>query len=428
METALNLPSLIASRYIPVRLLGKGGMGAVYEVEHARTGEHLALKVLLSGLGSSPQAVERFKREARASARIKSEHVVRVTDADVAPELQGAPFLVMELLEGMDLEQAAAAYPPAPATVVAWLRQVAQAIDKAHGLGIIHRDLKPENLFLAQAEGSRSVIKVLDFGIAKMIEEGTGVTGAGQMLGTPKYMSPEQATPNAPITSATDRCALGLIAYRLLVGESYYQGGAMGILGQILHGELQPPSARGAHLGSAFDAWFLRACHRDHEQRFATAAEQVEALAEALGLSRLGAGATLPDAATSTTTTAPIHASARRPVAVAGWLAAGLAALSLAGLFVYRGAGGKGAGAIPAAAVRQQPESLRETAKPLETPPPKAEGAGAVVEAPVLPSTNHEEAGRPRRRRVPGARPGVDTVASPPREEVAPIDPYADQR
>ena len=430
METALNLHSLIASRYIPVRLLGKGGMGAVYEVEHARTGEHLALKVLLSGLGSSPQAVERFKREARAAARIKSEHVVRVTDADVAPELQGAPFLVMELLEGMDLEQAAAAYPPAPATVVAWLRQVAQAIDKAHGLGIVHRDLKPENLFLATVDGGHSIVKILDFGIAKMIEEGTGVTGAGQMLGTPKYMSPEQATPNAPITSATDRCALGLIAYRLLVGESYYQGGAMGILGQILHGELQPPSARGSHLGGAFDAWFLRACHRDREQRFATAAEQVEALAEALGLSRLGGEATLPGAATTT----PIRASARRPGAVAGWLAAGLAALSLAGLFVYRGAGGKGAGAIPAAAVplapvtRQQPESPRETAKPLETPPPKTEGAGAVVEAPVLPSTNREEAGRPRRRRVPGARPGVDAVASPPKEEIAPIDPYADQR
>src|SRR5207244_2980156 len=160
-------------------------------------------------------------------------------------------------------------------------------------------------------------------------------------------------------------------------------------------------------------AWFLRACHRDREQRFATAAEQVEALAEALGLSKLGGGATLPGAAT----TAPIRASARRPVAVAG-LAAGVAALALAGLFVYRGAGGKGAGAVPAAAVplapvaRQQPDSLRETAKPLETPPPKTEGA--VVEAAVPPSTNREEAGRPRRRRVPGARPGVDAVASPP--------------
>ena len=220
-------------------------MGAVYEVEHARTGERLALKVLLSGLGSSGEAVERFKREARASARIKSEHVARVTDADVAPELDGAPFLVMELLDGMDLERAVATSPPAPETAVAWLRQVAQAIDKAHRLGIIHRDLKPENLFLATVEGGRSIVKVLDFGIAKMIEDGTGVTESGQMLGTPKYMAPEQASPKASITPAADRCALGLIAFRLLVGESYYQGGALAILGQLLHAELRPPSTCG---------------------------------------------------------------------------------------------------------------------------------------------------------------------------------------
>src|SRR5205814_10259274 len=114
------LAPVVASRDLPVRLLGKGGMGAVYEVEHARTGEHLALKVLLSGLVSSAEAIERFKREARASARIKSEHVVRVTDADIAPELEGAPFLVMELLDGVDFEQAAAASPPGPETVLAW--------------------------------------------------------------------------------------------------------------------------------------------------------------------------------------------------------------------------------------------------------------------------------------------------------------------
>src|SRR5882757_7598280 len=124
MNPAPSLPPIIASRYVPIRLIGQGGMGAVYEVEHVRTGERLALKVLLSGLGASTEALERFKREARASARIKSEHVVRVTDADVAPELGGAPFLVMELLEGMDLEQAVADPPPPPAVVVDWLRQV----------------------------------------------------------------------------------------------------------------------------------------------------------------------------------------------------------------------------------------------------------------------------------------------------------------
>jgi serine/threonine-protein kinase len=100
MNAPPSLPAIIATRYVPVRLIAQGGMGAVYEVEHTRTGEHLALKVLLSGVGASAEALGRFKREARASARIKSEHVVRVIDADVAPELEGAPFLVMELLDG----------------------------------------------------------------------------------------------------------------------------------------------------------------------------------------------------------------------------------------------------------------------------------------------------------------------------------------
>src|SRR3954447_22025233 len=169
---APKLPAVIASRYIPVRLIGRGGMGAVYEVEHARTGEHLALKVLLSRLGPSPETVERFKREARASALIKSEYVVRVTDADVAPELEGAPFPVMELLEGADLEEEATTSPPEPAQVTEWLRQVARTLDKAHGLGIVHRDLKPQNLFLARAENRASIVKILDFGIVKMAEEG----------------------------------------------------------------------------------------------------------------------------------------------------------------------------------------------------------------------------------------------------------------
>jgi hypothetical protein len=286
MIPGLGVPAIIASRYRPIRLIAAGGMGAVYEVEHIHTGERLALKVIAPGTNVSAETLARFQQEARASARIKSDNVVRVTDADIAPELGGAPFLVMELLEGVDLERAATVAPPAPETVVEWLRQVARAIDKAHSLGIVHRDLKPENLFLTKPPSGDGAphVKILDFGIVKMIEEGTGATGSGQILGTPKYMAPEQVSPGAPVTPAIDRCALGLIAYRLLVGESYYRGGAMVILGQILHGELQPPSARGASLGGAFDAWFAKACHRDPKRRFASASEQIEALSAALGI------------------------------------------------------------------------------------------------------------------------------------------------
>jgi hypothetical protein len=282
-----TFPEIIAGRYRIIRLIARGGMGEVYEVEHTSTGERLALKILLSSAHPAPDALARFKQEARASARIQSENVVRVTDADLAPELGGAPFLVMELLEGMNLERAAMTASPRATTVIDWLRPVARAIDKAHRLGLVHRDLKPENLFLANRSDGPPRVKILDFGIVKVVEEGTGATGTGQILGTPKYMAPEQASANGPITSATDRCALGLIAYRLLVGESYYQGGIMVVLGELLHGQLQPPSARGSRLGDAFDAWFLKACHRDPRQRFASAAEQIEALGVAVGVPAL---------------------------------------------------------------------------------------------------------------------------------------------
>ena len=335
-----NFPALIASRYRPLRLIATGGMGAVYEVEHLQTGERLALKVLLSGQGSSRLDLERFKREARASARIKSEYVVRVLDADTAPELGGAFFLVMELLEGTNLEQATATSTPAPATVVAWLRQVAQALDKAHGLGIVHRDLKPANLFLATVGGGGSVVKVLDFGIAKLTEGGSAATETGQILGTPQYMAPEQATATVPVTPATDRCAVGLVAYRLLMGESYYQGGTMVVLAALLHQDLQPPSQRGSRFGPAFDAWFLKACHRDPEMRFSSAAEQVEALASALGVPSEGNASTLSS-----------RAHPRRSPALVLWFAAGTAMVILGGSALWLGSRAANSGAAKLAHV-----------------------------------------------------------------------------
>src|ERR1700693_1247601 len=121
----LDLPAEVAGRYRPTRVVGRGGMGVVYEVEHIHTGQRLALKVLTSQPGAS---VDRFKREARATSAIKSDHIVRVTDAAVAPELGGAPFLVMELLDGMDLDRATDDKPAPPEDVVEWLRQVARAL------------------------------------------------------------------------------------------------------------------------------------------------------------------------------------------------------------------------------------------------------------------------------------------------------------
>jgi serine/threonine-protein kinase len=283
---ASGLPQIIGGKYRPYDVLGEGAMGIVYAVQHTLTDECFALKVMMASHAASPDAIERFKREARTSSRIKSEHVVRVLDADVAPELGGAPYLVMDLLEGADLEQVSDDKPVEPQRVVEWLRQVARPIDKAHRTGIIHRDLKPENLFLTHREDGSPVVKILDFGIAKIAAESTGSTQSGQLLGTPLYMAPEQARgDSAQIGPATDLFALGLIAYKLLTGLPYWRGTSVaGIIGEILYEPLAPPSARGHAMGAAFDAWFLRACHRDPPRRFESAEEQVEALARALGL------------------------------------------------------------------------------------------------------------------------------------------------
>jgi serine/threonine-protein kinase len=259
-------------------------MGAVYEVVHANTGAHLALKLMLARSLLAPDLVERFRREARIHSSIKSEHVVQVIDADVAPELDDAPFLVMELLSGKDLERISLEREPLTTEVVDWMRQLGGALDKAHQEGIVHRDLKPENLFLAEREGLPPIVKILDFGIAKMATEGAGSsTATGQILGTPRYMAPEQAVGAKEISAAADRFALGLIAFRLLCRRHYFTGDNwVGLLREVARGPAARPSALGSDRGSAFDAWFSHACARNPGDRFATCDEQVEALAEAL--------------------------------------------------------------------------------------------------------------------------------------------------
>ncbi len=261
----MSLPEIIGGKYRPSRILGSGSTGTVYSVEHTFTGELLALKVMTSHLGGSPEAVARFKREALVVSKIRSQHVVRIFDADVAPELNGAPYLVMDLLEGVDLEQLSEDKPVAPEVVVDWLRQVADPLDKAHRIGIIHRDLKPENLFLTRDQQGTPLIKILDFGIARITSESMSIqtTQWGQLLGTPLYMAPEQARGDpTQIGPATDLYALGLIAYKLLAGTSYRTGATLTVmLEDIIRGPLRAPSEVGPEFTPEFDIWFLRACH-----------------------------------------------------------------------------------------------------------------------------------------------------------------------
>jgi eukaryotic-like serine/threonine-protein kinase len=285
----LKAGTVIAGRYRIEMPIGRGGMGAVYAVRHVNTDEALALKVLNPALADNPATVERFRTEAKAPVRIGTENVVRVVDADVSAELGGVPFMVMELLSGRDLGTELKRRGALPAgEVVVYLAQVARALDKAHAIGIVHRDLKPANLYLTQREDGAPLVKILDFGIAKLADGvGSELTQDGAIFGTPWYMSPEQARgQSGQVGPAADLWALGLIAYRLLTGRNYWLAeGMAALIGQILYEPMAPPTQTAPHLGPMFDLWFARACNRDVDQRFANATDQIKQLAKALGVS-----------------------------------------------------------------------------------------------------------------------------------------------
>jgi serine/threonine-protein kinase len=281
----VDLPKSIGGKYRPRSVLGIGATGTVYCVEHAFTGDMLALKLMQAHLCASVEAIARFKAEAKMAAKLRSRHVVRIFDAGVARELGGAPYLVMELLEGSNFEQVAGEKKHAPADVITWLRQAAVPLDRAHGMGIVHRDLKLENLFLAKSDHGPSVLKILDFGIAR-IAESPQMTKSGQLFGTPMYMAPEQARAvPEQVGPAADIYAVGLIAYRLLTGKDYRtDAGLAQMLHEILNEPVVAPSQRGETLGEAFDAWFLRSCDSDPSKRFPSVSKQVDELASALGV------------------------------------------------------------------------------------------------------------------------------------------------
>jgi serine/threonine-protein kinase len=285
--------TVVAGRYKVERRLGAGGMGEVYLVQHVHTDERFAMKVLLSTVISDQTALERFRREARTPARIDSEHVVRVTDADVARELKDAPFLVMEYLRGEDLDHYLERHGAMSGRdVVMFLRQAARALDKAHALGIVHRDLKPENIFITYREDGTPHVKILDFGIAKFTSGATSdlinktATSPGQIYGTPLYMSPEQAKGESnKVSPQTDIWALGLIANRMLAGRDYWDAETLtALIAQVVYEPMRKPSEKGFDFGPKYDEWFVRCCNREPDARFSTAGEAVFRLGQALGV------------------------------------------------------------------------------------------------------------------------------------------------
>jgi serine/threonine-protein kinase len=318
---------LIAGKYEVLRLIGRGGMGSVWEGRHVTLGTRVAIKFIDPEYAESKEARSRFDTEARAAAALQSKHAIQIYDHGVTDDER--PYMVMELLTGEPLDERIDRLVrmslPETARI---LIQVCRALQRAHEAGIIHRDLKPENIFLVRSpDDDDEIAKVLDFGIAKIKqlpgEQGlTSSTKTGAVLGTPYYMAPEQARGLRSIDYRADLWSLGVIAYKCVTGVLPFEGESVGdLLVKICTAQPPVPSMAIPGLPAAFDAWFARTMEREPGRRFNSATELAEALAIAAGVSvRRGPMSSLREtgALPGPGTPAPPGAHERTPLPAAG--------------------------------------------------------------------------------------------------------------
>jgi serine/threonine protein kinase len=275
--------TVVAGKYRIGQSLGAGGMGVVVEARHLQLGEAVALKFLHGHLASgSGDHLERFLREARATARIKSEHVARVLDVDTLPG--GEPFMVMELLIGEDLEQVSAERGPLPvAETVECVMQACHAIAEAHQHGIVHRDLKPANLFLTRRADGSPLVKVLDFGISRWVDGwDQALTATGEMLGTPLYMAPEQIRDSRRADARSDIWALGVVLYQLLTRRTPFAGhNSAATLAKIMGDPVPPLQLERPDVAPELEGIVVRCLEKSPAERFQRVEELMDALAAA---------------------------------------------------------------------------------------------------------------------------------------------------
>jgi serine/threonine protein kinase len=273
---------VIGGRYRLEAPLGSGGMGTIWSAEHLGLRSRAAIKFLDAAIADDPEMLERFLREAQSAAAVRGSHVVQIFDCGVDGR---DPYIAMELLKGETLDERLTARGRlTPGEFSEIFSQVATAVGNAHHLGVIHRDLKPANIFLAR-EGELEVSKVLDFGIAKLMNHslelsaGAG-TRTGTLLGTPNYMSPEQARGSRSLDQSTDLWSLAIIAFECLTGQQPFLGKTLGdLVVQICTEPPRMPSSV-ADVPGGFDEWFLKGAAKDPGDRFGSAREMAEALRE----------------------------------------------------------------------------------------------------------------------------------------------------
>ena len=276
---------IVAGKYRIERVLGRGGMGLVVAATHLQLEQIVALKFLLPAATQNPGMLARFAREARAAARIRNEHVVRVVDVDTLPT--GVPYIVMEYLEGTDLS----AYLKergrlSTARAAELILEACEGLAEAHSLGIVHRDLKPANLFLARSPDGTTCLKVLDFGISKdalssQREAELSMTRTGAVMGSPFYMPPEQMRSTRTVDSRADIWSLGVVLYELVAGHVPFQGPTLPQLCAMILSDPPPPLEQSIRATSPrFEALIARCLDKEPAHRFQGVAELAVALAE----------------------------------------------------------------------------------------------------------------------------------------------------
>jgi serine/threonine-protein kinase len=410
---------VLAGKYRVERILGIGGMGVVVAAHHVQLDERVALKFLLPEAIGNADALARFVREARAAVKIKSEHVARVSDVGMLPN--GAPYMVMEFLEGGDLSgwlKERGALPIEQA--IEFVLQACVAVADAHALGIVHRDLKPANLFCVRRSDGQLSIKVLDFGISKLTEvagsaPGVAMTQTSALMGSPLYMSPEQMRSSRDVDSQTDLWALGIILFELIAGRTPFQGESVPELAVKVVTEPAPairtfrPDVPGA-----LEAIVLKCLEKDRRQRYrnvgelalallpfapARAKASVDRISGIVQAARLSSGApAVPASPLGSTLLAPgtigsvgrtVGSTGRKTAIGAGILSA-IALIGVVGSVVLlkrvSANGGSQAGAV-------QPES--PPASRLEVDPPKPTAIVAALPAPFAPQASTVRAAPP---------------------------------
>ena len=405
--------------YELVRAIGSGGMGVVFEAHHEALGRQVAIKVLHALAADTPKSSvvrARFLREGRAAAQVRHPHVVDVFDFGVQ---DGTPFLVMELVQGESLaERLEREKVLSLSDALEIILPVLSAVGELHAAGIIHRDLKPANILLGRGRGGELCPKVADFGVSRVDDGEASLTDSGVVVGTYKYMAPEQARHSRTATERADQYALGVILYECLTGQAPFEGDSpYELTHAILHAPIVPPADRNPALPRPLDAIILRALSRDAEARF----ECVEELGAALlafaetGLALRWRGEFLPSTGLAAAGTIPPFTSAPVPVTTTprrrwrfalGVVPAVAVVASLVGAAVVRR---ERAAELHAAVASPPPSpSVASARLPVpeteETPAPAATSASTAIMASTAPPPQPPAASR-KSRPEPRSRP-----------------------